>query len=310
MKTFVLGNYMNAHFVHVDRLPAPGESLAARRVFQEHGGKGLNLGVGLHRLGVEVAMLMAVGRDYAGEAVTRVLAAEGLRTDGFLPLAEQSGFGVGFIDADGRNFLAAHLGANAFLSDAHVEAAQADIADADWVLAQFELPDAPILAAFRMAHMCGVACYLNPSPWRPIADEVFALTDVLVLNEHEAACLFDLAAGETQPDWVRQLPVFAGQIGWQGRLLVVTLGAGGSVALDAAGGVTWEPAPSVTQKDATGAGDAFGAGLVFGLMHDFDTHVALHFANICGAIIAAHAGILAHLPTRDEVENLLKSGQE
>ena len=53
MKAFVLGNYMNAHFLHVDRLPNPGESLVAKRVFQEHGGKGLNLGLGLHRLGVE-----------------------------------------------------------------------------------------------------------------------------------------------------------------------------------------------------------------------------------------------------------------
>lgn len=51
MKACVLGNYMNVHFLNVDRLPGPGDSLMAQRVFQEHGGKGLNLGLRLHRLG-------------------------------------------------------------------------------------------------------------------------------------------------------------------------------------------------------------------------------------------------------------------
>lgn len=94
MKAFVLGNYMHAHFVHVARLPAAGESLAARRVVAEHGGKGLNLALGLHRLGIEVALLMAVGRDASGAAVRLALQGEGVCTEGIVELGEQSGFGV------------------------------------------------------------------------------------------------------------------------------------------------------------------------------------------------------------------------
>ena len=33
MRIFVLGNYMNAHFLYVNRLPVAGESLAATRHF-------------------------------------------------------------------------------------------------------------------------------------------------------------------------------------------------------------------------------------------------------------------------------------
>ena len=77
MRAFVLGNYMHACFMHVDRLPCAGESLAARRVDWEHGGKGLNLGLGLHRLGAEVHMIMAVGADLPGAAVCQALVAEG-----------------------------------------------------------------------------------------------------------------------------------------------------------------------------------------------------------------------------------------
>ena len=67
--------------MYVDRLPHSGESLVAKRVFREHGGKGLNLGLGLHRLGAKVDMLLAVGADDAGEAVRRALVAEGMRDD-------------------------------------------------------------------------------------------------------------------------------------------------------------------------------------------------------------------------------------
>lgn len=303
MKAFVLGNYMNAHFLHVDRLPMPGESLAAKRVFQEHGGKGLNLGLGLHRLGVEVDMLVPVGRDPAGQAVTQALADEGMRTDWVLPVADQSGFGVGFIAADGANFLSAHLGANACLTETVVMAAAAAIRSSDWLLAQFEIPAAPILAAFRLAREHGVATYLNPSPWRAISPELLDLTDVLVVNEHEAGLLFGLSDPAGRQDWLERLPMHAGRLGWNGRLLVVTLGDQGSVALDASGGIRHEPAPAVAQIDATGAGDAFGAGLVFSLMRGADIAQALRFANACGALIAAREGIWAHLPTRAAVQS-------
>ena len=123
MRAFVLGNHMNANFLYVDRLPLAGESLAATRIFQEHGGKGLNLAVGLHRLGVTVDLLMVVGADEAGAAVKRRLDEEGMDTTRVLTLGPNSGYGVGFIAPDGRNFLAIHLGANALLTAEHIDQA-------------------------------------------------------------------------------------------------------------------------------------------------------------------------------------------
>lgn len=307
MRIFVLGNYMNAHFIHVDRLPSAGESLAARRVFQEHGGKGLNLGVGLHRLGVAVDMLMAVGADAAGAAVKQALAAEGMRTDFFLTLGASSGFGVGFIAPDGSNFLAANLGANALLTPDHVDQAGAALAQAAWVMAHFELPDAVILHAFRLARAQGIATYLNPSPWRTPDAEMLSLTDVLVVNATEAASLF------TAPDsvnwdraaWLSALPDMAARTGWCGRLLVVTLAQDGCVALGAAGKTFNMPAFEITQIDATGAGDAFGCGLVWSLAQGATPEDALRVGNACGAHIAAREGILAHLPRETDLSRFL-----
>ncbi len=229
MHAFVLGNYMNAHFLSVERLPVAGESLAATRHFQEHGGKGLNLGVGLHRLGVTVDLLMAVGRDDAGAAVISRLAEEGMGTDWVLTLGPTSGYGVGFIAPDGRNCLAAHLGANALLTPEHVEQARAALAAADWVLASFETPDPVIRHAFRRARRLGKRTYLNPSPWRALEVELAKSTDVLVANATEAAALFAQPVLETlTPDqWRARLPALARSISWSGRLLVVTLADAG-----------------------------------------------------------------------------------
>lgn len=307
MRIFVLGNYMNAHFVHVDRLPSAGESLPARRVFQEHGGKGLNLGVGLHRLGVAVDMLMAVGQDEAGASVKRALADEGMRTDYFLTLGERSGFGVGFIAPDGSNFLAAHLGANALLAPSHVDQASAALNQSEWVMAHYEVPDAVILHAFQQARARGISTYLNPSPWRTPAEGMLALTDVLVVNTTEAALLFDdpQTANWGRAEWVAQLPTLAARIDWRGRILVVTLAHEGCVALDASGNTLNEAAFEIRQADATGAGDAFGCGLVYSLLRGDSLNEALRVGNACGAHIAAREGILAHLPRHADLVDFL-----
>lgn len=298
MRVFVLGNYMNAHFLSVERLPVAGESLAASRHFQEHGGKGLNLAVGLHRLGVTVDLLMAVGNDEAGAAVTHQLAEEGISTESVLALGPDSGYGVGFIAPDGRNFLAAHLGANALLNAEHVERLNGVIASADWTIAQFELPDPVIRCAFRQARRYGRYTYLNPSPWRPLDSELLALTDLLVANSTEAALLFDQPDLEvmTHSDWVTQLPTMAHQLGWAGRLLVITLAEAGCVALDETRQVLSEPAYRIQQIDATGAGDAFGCGLLWSLMQGLPLAESLRIGNACGALVATREGVLGSLP--------------
>jgi ribokinase len=307
MRTFVLGNYMNAHFMHVDRLPRAGESLTAKRVFREHGGKGLNLGLGLHRLGASVDMMLAVGADDAGEAVRRALLAEGMSDALFLTLGSASGFGVGFIAPDGSNFLASHLGANALLAAEHVERAAAQLARADWLLAHFELPDAVIRQAFQLARRHRVATYLNPSPWRAIDRELLAMTDVLVVNSQEAALLFDSrdAVHWRRAEWSARLPALAERIGWRGRVLAVTLAEDGSVALDAAGQTATAAPFAIEQIDATGAGDAFGCGLVEALSRGEPLPGALRFGNACGAHVAARSGIFAHLPRQAELADLI-----
>lgn len=303
MDVFVLGSYVNANCLSIKRLPVAGESLAATVRWVEHGGKGLNLAVGLHRLGVKLHLLLGIGDDMAGLDLLEWLCVEGLDTRWVLKVGSQSGFGVGLIATDGSNVIVIYPGANALLNASHVQAATSALIQSQLVCAQFEVMDAPILEAFQQARQHHVSTLLNPSPWRMPDSALLALTDILVVNETEAALLFGLEVGQERslPQWLLTLP----QLGWQGKLLVVTLAARGCVAVQQGGQAIHQPAWSIVQVDATGAGDAFVAGLAYAWCKGQTLEAALAFANACGAMVAGRQGVLPALPTLERVAGFM-----
>lgn len=71
------------------------------------------------------------------------------------------------------------------------------------------------------------------------------------------------------------------------------------------------PAFMVKAVDATGAGDAFNAGLITGILNQWDLREAAKFANAVAAMKITHIGAQAGLPTRREVDGFLeKRGQK
>ncbi|WP_446810459.1 PfkB family carbohydrate kinase [Methylomonas sp. 2BW1-5-20] len=306
MPILVLASYIRAHCLNVERLPVSGESLQAGGLITEHGGKGLNVGVAAHRLGADVAMLLPLGED-ADEAI-ELLLNEGLDNRLTLKLGPQSGFGVGFIGPDGENFLAVYPGANALLNSEHVEKSLAALPRLELIYAQFEIPESPVRTAFDIARRRGgIRTMLNPSPWHRPDPELLALTDILVVNETEAALLFGVSDSEIRRDQcLNGLSVWARQIAWSGELLVVTLGEHGCVALTG-DTILHQPAWPVAAADATGAGDAFSAGLASALLQQLSVPEALRKACACGAWVAAHHGVLRSLPTQIEIDRFIET---
>lgn len=306
MRVFVIGSYINANVMRVPRLPAAGESIAATSLAREHGGKGFNLAVGLHRLGASTRLLMAVGRDENGASVRRDLEAMGIDVSLVKEVEGASGFGVGFVTPQGNNFLSIYAGANLALAPEDVVAAAPMVHGADWVAGQFEAPDIVLLEAFRLARRGAAATYLNPSPWRAIDDELLAMTDVLVMNEAEAACFFREPSLEEAPieTWRDMLATNLSAFGWRGKWLIVTLGKRGAIGRFPTGDVEYVSAFAIDQIDATGAGDAFGAGLIMALSKS-DPQEALAFANACGAMVARREGVWRWLPDYAEATAFL-----
>ena len=80
-------------------------------------------------------------------------------------------------------------------------------------------------------------------------------------------------------------------------------------ALDAQGnGFTVQP-PAVTALDATGAGGAFRAGLLYGLLRGFDLPRSLCWGVAAGCLKVRNLGAASTLPRFDEIEALANSLQ-
>ena len=75
------------------------------------------------------------------------------------------------------------------LDEAAVGRAEDAIRDASLVVCQLEAPLGCARAAFRLGRRHGARTLLNPAPSAVLDDELLALTDVLIPNEHEAADL-------------------------------------------------------------------------------------------------------------------------
>jgi adenosine kinase len=84
------------------------------------------------------------------------------------------------------------------------------------------------------------------------------------------------------------------------RALIVTRGAEGSVIHADGREITIPAARPEQVVDPTGCGDAYRAGLIYGLQHGLDWETTGRVASLMGAIKIAHAGTQHHRFTRDE----------
>jgi len=84
------------------------------------------------------------------------------------------------------------------------------------------------------------------------------------------------------------------------RIVVTTLGRHGSRITTRDGTVEIPSARAVREADPTGAGDAYRAGLVAGLLRGLDLPVAGRIASLAATYAVEHVGTIEHAYTPDE----------
>ncbi len=93
-------------------------------------------------------------------------------------------------------------------------------------------------------------------------------------------------------------PVFwSGVPGWSSR------SAGRRAAGSTGGAKRLEDVPGfpVTVQNILGAGDAFGAGFLYGYVKGWDLRKAARLGNACGAMVVTRHGCSVSMPFWDEV---------
>ena len=297
-KVTIVGSLNVDTTLRIKRMPLPGETLAAEGKSSAAGGKGASQAVSAARSGAQTAFIGEVGKDNSGQMMLDEMKANGIDVAG---IRENDQVGTGtasiLLDENGQNSILIYGGANQQLSPTDVEAAKDKITAADFVVAQFETPQAATLRAFQLAKANGVTTILNPAPAQKIDPEVLKLTDLIIPNETESAEL----TGVIITDETSML-ISAAKFAQMGvRNLIITVGAKGAFYCTQ-DGYSFIPAFKVNAVDTTAAGDTFIGALSSQLKPDMSNiEKALVYAQRASSLAVQKMGALPSIPTREQI---------
>lgn len=155
--------------------------------------------------------------------------------------------------------------------------------------------------AARYARAAGVPTVIDVEKVRPGVDALLGQIDVIIAAENFPSEFTGVA--ETG----RALRALAEA--FRAPLVCVTLGPEGSLAYCGRQEIR-TPGYRVTCVDSTGAGDAFRGGFAAGClaMPEGDLEDVLRYANAVAALNCCGLGAQGGMPTRDEVEQLIRRG--
>ena len=267
----VVGSYGVGLTFGSARAPERGETVIGTLFRHDHGGKGSNQAVGAVRLGADVAFLTAVGEDDFGDAAFGLWADEGVDASAVVRVPLPTMTAAILVEETGDNRIVVVPGALSALTPSHVDAFAGQIAAADVLLVQLEIPVETALHALDTARAAGVRTVLNPAP--APASPIAPAADYLTPNESEA---FAVEGAE--------------------GTLVVTLGEQGARI-----GGEQVPAFPARPVDTTGAGDAFCAAFAVALAEGAEDADAVRWGCAAGAHMVEHDGVIPGLPTRAQL---------
>lgn len=300
-KVWVLGDAV------IDLLPE-----SEGRLLQCPGGAPANVAVGIARLGGNSAFIGRVGEDPFGKFLQNTLKKEQVSTDYMHFDAEQrtSTVVVG-LDEDGeRSFtFMVKPSADLFLVNQDLPGFQAE----EWLhccsiaLSREPSRATTLEAMARIRRAGGKVCFdpniredfwPNEQTLRDTLAQALTLADVIKLSEDELQ--FISGSHQLEQGIARVVEAY------KPELLVITRGKEGVTAFYQ-GNLSYHEAKPVVSVDTTGAGDAFVAGLLYGLstrgfpQSPSQLESVLALAQVCGALATTAKGAMTALPYYSEI---------
>jgi len=314
LEVVILGAAAMDTVARLERLPEVDGIALAHSCETFPGGSGGNVAVGIARLGHRVGFVGKLGDDENGRRLLRAFEDEGVGTrEIIVEAARPSAACFIAVDARGERMIFA-LGGAAVIE--HV--AELRLEYLTHIRALY-IGDALVevaVAAAAAAHAAGAMVFYSPGgimasagldDLQPILDR----TDVLLVSRTDARTLLSL----DDPHAAALALTRRGP-----RVVIETLGSEGvlvvtrdhqvpvlpKVPKDDLGQTLHIPAFHVPQVvDATGAGDAFAAGLVAGFLEGLEWSAAARLGCAAAAIKIGYWGARSGLPTKPQVIDLM-----
>jgi ribokinase len=287
------------------RFPEAGETVVGDRFLTYPGGKGANQAVAAARMGAETSMVGRVGDDIFGPQLLTALQDKGVNISGVsISQGVSSGIAVIDIDASAQNRIIQILGANDTCGADEARAVTRSLVRASTVLLQLEVSLELSMQVASDAASQGKTVVLDPGPVRPqpLPEEFFQYCTVMTPNETEAQALVgfpvvDRESAARAAQWLVERGV---------GLAVVKLGDQGACYATSVGG-SYVPPFQVDAVDSVAAGDAFNGALAAALAEGQEVPQAVRMASAAGALAVTRSGAQDSMPTRQEVEALMRA---
>lgn len=267
---------------------------------QAAGGEVATTMAGLARLGLRTAYAGRFGGDAAGEFGIQTLIDDGVDVQ-YAERVAGAKTQIAFIVIDERNGERTVL----WQRDAGLAytAEEAPIAAASRARVLHVTPhDAgACLAMARSAKPAGTVISVDVDNIFEGIEDVLALIDILIVSSDFPGRFLGISDTRTA------LSELKARFGCS--LVGVTLGTSGSLMMSGDGEFIETPGFDVPNgcKDTTGAGDAFRAGLLYGLLSDATLEESARIANAVAALKCRQIGARTALPTREELELFLRN---
>ena len=273
-KISVIGICGNSIFMNVDHFHEKGETIAAKSVFEEIGGKGINQAVACAKMGAHVSFLGAIGDDSDGEKCRQTAKEFGINGCFAVKKGMRTTFAVILTDENGENQVTGFRSAQ--LEKQDVLEFEGEIANSDILLLQHEVPEEVNETAVEIANKHNVKVILNPAPIRRVPEKIAKSVFAVTPNEQERKSI--------------EINRF--------NNVITTLGSKGCSIGDG----IFIDSIKVTPVDTTGAGDTFNGALAVCLAEGKTLETSCRYAVTASGISVTKKGVLNSIPKREEIE--------
>jgi ribokinase len=281
----------------VERLAGAEEEGFIEDYTEACGGSAANTMVGLARLGCRVGFIGKVADDREGKLQLDCFKTEGVNTDGVTVTSKgKSGAVMGFVDRKGARALYINSGVNDTIEPREFKWEY--VSQTNFLHLSSFVGEKSFRAQKKLLGSLPDNVKVSFDPGSVYAQKGFAAIEPLIRSSYVImpnALELELLTGETE------IPKGAAQLIEMGvQIVAVKLGEKGCYVTNGQEKKTIQPY-KVKAVDTTGAGDAFNAGFLYGLLHDKPLTECGRLGNYVAAQSVTKMGSRAGLPCEKEL---------
>lgn len=259
------------------------------------GGGAANSAVAFSKLGLKVAASIKIGDDDSGRAIISSLKKEGVRPIVSYAKKHGTAYSTALVTKGGERTILVYRGAGGRFAERDLPTSSVQ---AKWLYISpgkiHPVLMKKIITSFKRK---GTFIAMNPSRgyltlYKKTLKSLLKYIDVVLVNREEASYLTGVPYHKEE----KVLTSFFEIV--ESGIAVVTEDVKGAFACDGSYVYRVGVFPKVKMVEETGAGDAFGAGFIAGLIEKGDILYALHLASANASSVIEHVGATEGLLTQ------------